>query len=107
MEVPVVERGALAPGTLRQEAAEGGTRHGRLVAAPAKDEVERDVERPLDVVREAGPLTKGEAEEATPSGIGIGPDMAAEAHVAVQVAIGHRGVGEHGVDEGADPQADA
>src|SRR4029079_18278113 len=46
MEVPVVERRALARGTLGEKAAEGNAGHGGEVTTAAQDEVERHVQGP-------------------------------------------------------------
>src|SRR5438034_10442104 len=80
VQVPVVERGALPGGALGQEAAERDAGHLGPVPSAAQDEVERHVERPLDVVGEARAVAEDEGQEPAARAVGVGPDVAAEAH---------------------------
>ena len=97
-------RRAVAGGAVLQELAE---RHAGHVDQPAvaHDEVHRHVERPLDVVLEAGVAREDEGQQAAAGAVGIGPDVPAEGHVAVELAVADRRVGEHRGEHRRQPHA--
>ena len=63
---------------------------------PPDNEIHRDAQGILGIVLEAGLIGKGKRQQTTPMRVGLGPHMAAHAHIAVQFAVREGRVGKHG-----------
>ena len=106
---PVGQRRLFA-GQLRQLAVEesrGSSRRRRRYIAVAVDEVHRHIERIVAVALVAEAVLEHERQHAGAVGVGVFPDVAAEALVAVGLAFGERRVGEQRGGDRLQRQADA
>ncbi len=99
-----------SPGKLRQFAVEEGAEalaRDVDVLAVAVDEVHRHIERIVEVALVSEAVLEHEGQHAGAVGVGVFPDVAAEAAVAVGLALGQRRVGEQGGRDRLEREADA
>ena len=73
----------------------------------ANQEVHRHVERVLGIILEGAIVAEDELQNPAAIGVGVGPDMSAEAVIAVEAAITERRIGEDRVEQRHDSHADA
>ena len=92
--------------TMLEKAAESHAGHVDVVMI-ADDEVHRDVEGILDIVREIYIRREGEFEQSRAVFVRIRPDVLAEAAIAVQLPLANRRIGKHGDNDRRQPHAGA